>query len=69
MWDRYGLDSANAIHQLENPALISFPLAVLTIYIVSLLYPKNNGKLNQQLQSELSENYDVRQDKLKSHSL
>lgn len=46
MWDRYGLDPANAIHQLENPALISFPLAVLTIYIVSLVYPKNIGKLN-----------------------
>jgi cation/acetate symporter len=40
MWDRYGLDSANAIHQLENPALISFPLAVITIYVFSLLYPK-----------------------------
>ncbi len=37
MWDRYGLDSSNAIHQLENPALISFPLAVLTIYIVSIM--------------------------------
>lgn len=40
MWERYGLDRAKAIHQLENPALISFPLAVLTIYILSLLYPK-----------------------------
>lgn len=40
MWDRYGLDSANAIHQLENPALISFPLAVITIYIVSSMSPK-----------------------------
>ena len=40
MWDRYGLDSGNAMHQLENPALISFPLAVITIYIVSLVYPK-----------------------------
>src|SRR5690606_28215357 len=40
MWDRYGLDPANALHKLENPALISFPLAVLTIYMVSLLYPK-----------------------------
>ncbi len=52
MWDRYGLDPANSIHQLENPALISFPLAVLTIYVVSLLYPKNNGKLNRQLQND-----------------
>jgi cation/acetate symporter len=40
MWDRYGLDPANAIHKLENPALISFPLAVLAIYVVSLMYPK-----------------------------
>lgn len=40
MWNRYGLDSANAIHQLENPAIISFPLAVITIYVFSLVYPK-----------------------------
>ncbi len=40
MWDRYGLDPANAMHQLENPALISFPLAVMTIYIISYIYPK-----------------------------
>lgn len=40
MWDRYGLDPMNAVHQLENPAIISFPLAVLTVYSVSLLYPK-----------------------------
>src|SRR5699024_4497788 len=31
MWDRYGLDPLNAVHQLENPALISFPLAVGTV--------------------------------------
>lgn len=43
MWDRYGLDPANAIHKLENPALISFPLAVLTIYVVSIMYPKKNN--------------------------
>ncbi len=40
MWDRYGLDPATVPHQLENPALISFPLAVLTVYLVSILYPK-----------------------------
>lgn len=40
MWDRYGLGANNAIHHLENPALISFPLAVLTVYLVSLWYPK-----------------------------
>jgi cation/acetate symporter len=44
MWDRYGLDPVNAIHKLENPALISFPLAVLIIYVVSLMYPKKEGK-------------------------
>ncbi len=43
MWDKYGLDAAGAWHQLENPALISFPLAVLTVYLVSLWYPKRNG--------------------------
>ena len=43
MWDKYGLDPANAIHQLENPALISFPLAVLTVYLVSLWYPKRDN--------------------------
>ena len=37
MWDRYGLDPANAIHKLDNPAIISFPLAILTICFVSLL--------------------------------
>ncbi|NGF55865.1 cation acetate symporter [Parapedobacter sp. SGR-10] len=45
MWDRYGLDPATVPHQLENPALISFPLAVLTVYLVSLFYPKKS-KIN-----------------------
>lgn len=40
MWDKYGLGAENAIHQMENPALISFPLAVLTVYVFSILYPK-----------------------------
>lgn len=39
MWGRYGLNPLDAIHQLENPALISFPLACLVLVIVSL-----NGK-------------------------
>lgn len=43
MWGIYGLIPMNAPHQLENPALISFPLAVLTVYLVSLRYPKRNG--------------------------
>ena len=40
MWDRYGLDSADAIHRLENPAIISFTLAVIAIYVVSLMTQK-----------------------------
>lgn len=44
MWDKYGLGAENAIHQMENPALISFPLAVLTVYVFSLLYPKKDDK-------------------------
>lgn len=45
MWDKYGLGAENAIHQLENPALISFPLAVLTVYVFSMLYPKKDVKI------------------------
>jgi len=37
MWGRYGLNPMNAIHHLENPAIISFPLSVLTLYIISSL--------------------------------
>jgi cation/acetate symporter len=47
MWDRYGLDSANAIHRLENPAIISFTISVLIIYFVSLATQKNNIKLQK----------------------
>ena len=45
MWDKYGLGAENALHQLENPALISFPLAVLTVYVFSLFYPKKEVKV------------------------
>lgn len=48
MWDRYGLDPATAIHKLENPAIISFPLAVLAVYIVSLL---SQGSKHKQVAS------------------
>ena len=36
MWGRYGLNPLDAVHQLENPALISFPIACLVLLIVSL---------------------------------
>lgn len=46
MWDKYGKGAENAMHQLENPALISFPLAVLTVYVVSLMYPSKKNALS-----------------------
>jgi len=45
MWDRYGLDSADAPHMLDNPAIISFTLALLTLVFVSLATQKDNKKL------------------------
>ena len=47
MWDLYGLGRTAAPHQLENPALISFPLAVLTVYLVSLWFPKRDAVVSQ----------------------
>lgn len=43
MWDKYGLDPANAIHKLDNPAIISFPLAIIVIFIVSLATQDDNA--------------------------
>jgi len=48
MWDKYGLGLENAMHQLENPALISFPLAVLTVWIVSIIRPTKNIEVNKE---------------------
>ncbi len=45
MWDKYGLGAENALHQLENPALISFPLAALTAYVVSILSPDRKREI------------------------
>ncbi|HEY0669268.1 MAG TPA: cation acetate symporter [Sphingobacteriaceae bacterium] len=46
MWDRYGLDPATAFHKLENPAVISFPLAVIAVYLGSLMSQKEtNNKI------------------------
>lgn len=40
MWTRYGLDASTAMHQLDNPAIISFPLAMLTVWLVSMMGQK-----------------------------
>ncbi|MFO7829372.1 MAG: cation acetate symporter [Bacteroidales bacterium] len=43
MWARYGLDPDQAMHKLDNPAIISFTLAILTLVIVSLATQKDNS--------------------------
>ncbi|MBU8893907.1 MAG: cation acetate symporter [Bacteroidales bacterium] len=45
MWDRYGLNSADAFHSLDNPAIISFTLALLTLVVVSLTDKKNRKEV------------------------
>ncbi len=45
MWDKYGLIPADAIHQLNNPGIISIPLAFLALVVVSLMTQKDNEKL------------------------
>ncbi|RLD65116.1 MAG: cation acetate symporter [Bacteroidetes bacterium] len=47
MWDRYGLDKLDAPHMLDNPAIISFTLALVTLVVVSLATQKDNEKLAQ----------------------
>ena len=47
MWDRYGLDKLDAPHMLDNPAIISFTLALVTLVIVSLATQKDNKKIAQ----------------------
>lgn len=46
MWDRYGLPKDAAPHNLDNPAIISFTLALLTLVIVSLATQNNKNKVN-----------------------
>ncbi|WP_256009203.1 sodium/solute symporter [Desertivirga xinjiangensis] len=52
MWDRYGLDPATAIHKLDNPAIISFPMAIIVAYVVSLITQTDNHKNIQQINLE-----------------
>ncbi len=42
IWERYGLKSADAPHNLDNPAIISFTLSLITLIVVSLLTQKDN---------------------------
>lgn len=44
MWGRYGLEPDNAIHKLDNPAIISVTLALITLIAVSLATQKENHR-------------------------
>ncbi len=43
MYDKYGLAPADALIPLDNPGIISIPLAVITLVIVSLMTQKDNS--------------------------
>jgi Na+(H+)/acetate symporter ActP len=40
MFERYGLPKADAIVPFDNPAIISMPLAIIALVVVSLLTQK-----------------------------
>ncbi|MBP9076201.1 MAG: cation acetate symporter [Haliscomenobacter sp.] len=42
MWDKYGLVPSDAPIPLDNPGIISIPLSVLTLVVVSLMTQKEN---------------------------
>jgi len=43
MFEKYGLPKTDAIIPLDNPGIISIPLAVITLIVVSLLTQKDNA--------------------------
>lgn len=43
MFEKYGLVPANALIPLDNPGVISIPLAVITLVVVSLMTQKGNS--------------------------
>ncbi|MBN1186653.1 MAG: cation acetate symporter [Bacteroidales bacterium] len=47
MFDQFGWGKENAPHQLDNPAIISFTLALIVLVIVSLITKKDNAKLEK----------------------
>ena len=42
MWERYGFDPTTAPIALDNPGIISIPLAFITLVVVSILLPSKN---------------------------
>ncbi len=43
MWERYGLAASDAPIPLDNPGIISIPLAVITLVVISLMTQKDNA--------------------------
>jgi cation/acetate symporter len=43
MYDRYGLNPSDALIPLDNPGIISIPMAVITLVVVSLMTQKDNS--------------------------
>jgi cation/acetate symporter len=43
MWERYGLIPKDAPLPLDNPGIISIPLAVITLVVISLMTQKDNS--------------------------
>ncbi len=47
MYEKYGLSPKDAIIPLDNPGIISIPLSVITLIVVSLLTQKDNSTKKQ----------------------
>lgn len=43
MFERYGLPAADALIPFDNPGIISIPLAVITLIVISLMTQKDNS--------------------------
>ncbi|MBC8315070.1 MAG: cation acetate symporter [Bacteroidales bacterium] len=43
MWERYGLAASDAPIPLDNPGIISIPMAVITLVVISLMTQKDNS--------------------------
>jgi cation/acetate symporter len=47
MYVQYGREAADALHRLDNPAILSIPLSFLTLVVVSLLTQKKSGSVKE----------------------
>jgi len=52
MFERYGLNPADAIVPIDNPGIFSIPLSFLALIVVSLLTQHNRAKLESEIESK-----------------